>query len=233
VVRAFVINRARENRPAPDRISGWTPSVAAATIGPVTYDEVLAGNRDAYDGNAGERDATVKPAWKIAERAAFLARMNERKARTLIEIGAGTGQDSAFFAAAGLDVLAVDASGAMLERCAAKGLRTLHTDVRNLPDGRFDAAYSLNCLLHVPNADLPGVLRRISEICGIFYLGLWGGESFEGTRDRDHLVPKRFFSFRTDDEIRGYAEAAFEIVDFHSFDVDGLLFQSLTLTPKG
>src|ERR1041384_6434694 len=115
----------------------------------VDYDDVLEGNRAAYDGNADERDATEKQPWKIAERAAFLERLRAVGARTLIEIGAGTGQDSAFFAAEGLDVLATDASSAMIERCAAKGLKTLLADVRNLPDRRFDAADSGNRPLHV------------------------------------------------------------------------------------
>jgi SAM-dependent methyltransferase len=37
----------------------------------------------------------------------------------------------------------------------------LHLD---FPAGSFDAVYALNCLLHVPNADLPEVLAAIRAV---------------------------------------------------------------------
>jgi SAM-dependent methyltransferase len=195
------------------------------------YEDVLTGLRDAYDGDVAERDATTKPPWKIEERQTFLDRLRAREARTLVDIGAGTGQDSAFFRDSGIDVLATDASPAMVAACRAKRLTARLGDVRGLrAETAFDAAYSMNCLLHVPNADLAESLASIRELIvpgGLVYLGLWGGDSFEGVLPGDELG--RFFSFRTDGEIRGYAEAVFDVVDFHTRDVDDLHFQSLTL----
>jgi SAM-dependent methyltransferase len=62
-----------------------------------------------------------EPPWKLAERAAFLVRQAEH-CRRLLEIGAGTGQDAAFFAEHGLEVLATDLSLQMVARCRDKGL---------------------------------------------------------------------------------------------------------------
>ena len=93
----------------------------------------------------------------------------------------------------------------------------------------------MNCLLHVPNSDLPGVLAAIRAIMrpgGLFFLGVYGGDrSVEGPIDNDEHVPPRFFSWRTDDHLLGFAaDARFDIVDFHPVDTGrGFRFQSLTL----
>jgi SAM-dependent methyltransferase len=173
--------------------------------------DVVARLRQAYDRGAADRDRTDKEPWKLAEREAFLARMRERKCRRLLEIGAGTGQDSAFFQRNGLDVLAVDLSPAMVERCREKGIDARVMDFRqpDLGPTSFDAVYALNCLLHVPNAELPDVLSAVRELLrpgGLFFLGVYGGQADE------------------------YARQSFEIVDFHGVDLDGLRFQSLTLS---
>ncbi|MCA2213014.1 class I SAM-dependent methyltransferase [Jidongwangia harbinensis] len=198
------------------------------------YDEVLPALRAAYDGGAAERDGMPKQQFKLDERAAFLDRLRVAEARSLLEIGAGTGQDAAFFAAAGLRVVALDASPEMVARCRGKGLEAHVRDARRpgFPPASFDAVFTLNCLLHVPNADLPEVLRAVRDVVrpgGLVYVGLWGGRSSEGEIETDHLVPKRFFALRTDEEIIGYAGAAFEVLDFHTVDHGGLHFQSLTL----
>ena len=64
--------------------------------------DVLVDLRRAYDGKAEWRDARAKQPWKLAERAAFLDRLPP--AARLLEVGAGPGHDSAFFAAGGLSV---------------------------------------------------------------------------------------------------------------------------------
>src|SRR3954466_9620465 len=121
------------------------------------YADVLADLRAPYDPGAADREKLIKQQFKLDERAAFLDRVRAIEAETLLEVGAGTGQDSLFFAEEGLDVTAVDQSPEMVDWCRAKGLRAYVRDVLHLgfePDS-FDAVYTMNCLLHVPNADLP------------------------------------------------------------------------------
>ena len=198
------------------------------------YDDVLADLRASYDGGAAERDGMPKQPFKLDERAAFLDRLRTVEAKTLLEIGAGTGQDSVFFADEGLRVVAVDLSPEMVERCRAKGLEAYARDFLHLgfEPGSFDAVYAMNCLLHVPNTDLPEVLRAVRTVLkpgGLFFVGLWGGVAYEGVLERDDHVPQRFFAMRTDGELLRYGSESFEIVDFHSYADDGHHFQAMTL----
>jgi SAM-dependent methyltransferase len=202
------------------------------------YDDVLASLREAYDRGAAGREAAagMKSEWKIAERDAFLRRLKADGATTLLEIGAGTGQDSAFFRDNGLTVTATDVSPEMVETCRAKGVDARVMDFLHLdfPPASFDAVYALNCLLHVPSADLPEVLAEIRSVMrpsGLFFLGVYGGESREGPLERDTHVPPRFFALRTDDEIQRYVRPYFEVVDFHVIELQprSWNFQSLTL----
>jgi SAM-dependent methyltransferase len=205
---------------------------------PIRYDDVLGPLREAYDGGAAWRDGLSKERWKLAERQAFCDRL--APGARLLEIGAGTGQDSSYFQQERLGVVAVDLSAAMVERCRAKGIEAHVMDFLQLdfPAGSFDAVFAMNCLLHVPNHDLPAVLavaRAVLRPGGLFFVGVYGAhggnESAEGPLDGDQHVPPRFFSWRTDEDLLGFAaDARFDVVDFHPVDTGrGYRFQSLTL----
>ena len=202
------------------------------------YDEVIGPLREAYDGGAAWRDGVSKEPWKLAERQAFGERL--APGARLLEIGAGTGQDSAYFQAEGFAVVAADLSAAMVERCRAKGIEAHVMDFLHLdfPAEEFDAVFAMNCLLHVPNHDLPAVLAAVRAVLrpgGLFFVGVYGvyggSQSTEGPIDDDAHVPPRFFSWRTDEHLLGFAtEAQFDVVDFHSVDTErAYRFQSLTL----
>jgi SAM-dependent methyltransferase len=201
------------------------------------YDELLDPLREAYDAGAQRRDGMQKQPWKVAERDSFLARLREAGCVRLLELGAGTGQDSLFFQEQGLDVVAVDLSPENVARCREKGVDARVMDFLHLdfPPESFDAAYALNCLLHVPNADLPAVLRAIQTVLrpgGLFFLGVYGAEeTTEGIHEKDWHRPPRFFSRRTDEQLQRYASECFEILDFHTAmpDDEYWPFQSLTL----
>ncbi|MFC3741417.1 class I SAM-dependent methyltransferase [Paractinoplanes deccanensis] len=203
---------------------------------PSGYAEVVARNRESYGPDAAtERDGFAKQPWKMSERSAFLDRLRAAEATTLLEIGSGTGQDSAWFQAAGLDVTAIDLSPAMVERTRAKGVRAYARDVLDLgfPAESFDAAYSMNALLHVPTDALSDALLSISSVLrpgGLFHLGVYGGSPEEGVADEDHHVPQRYFAFRSDEQLLSYAARHFEVLDFHVVHAaDGVRYQSLTL----
>jgi SAM-dependent methyltransferase len=199
------------------------------------YDEVLDPLRSAYDARAAWRDGLSREPWKLAERQAFRERL--APGVRLLEIGAGPGQDSAYFQAEGFAVVAADLSVSMVELCRAKGIEAHVMDFLHLdfPAGSFDAVFALNCLLHVPNHDLPAVLAAVRAVLrpgGLFFVGVNGGtESFEGPIDDDDHVPPRFFSWRTDEQLLGFAaDAGFDVVDFHPIDTGrDRHFQSLTL----
>jgi SAM-dependent methyltransferase len=199
------------------------------------YRDVTESLRTAYDGAVEHRDRTEKAPWKITERAGFLRRLRDEGCGRLLELGAGTGQDSAFFAGHGLRVVVTDLSPGMVARCRAKGLDARVMDFLHLdfPAGSFDAVYALNCLLHVPNADLPAVLEAIASVLrpgGLFFLGVYGRDRAEEGPFEDGIHhPPRFFSWRTDEQIQHFARRCFDIVDFHVAAPDRAHFQSLTL----
>jgi SAM-dependent methyltransferase len=199
------------------------------------YRDVVESLRTAYDGAVEHRDRMEKAPWKVTERAAFLRRLRDESCRRLLELGAGTGQDSAFFAGHGLQVVATDLSPEMVARCREKGLDARVMDFLHLdfPAESFDAVYALNCLLHVPNADLPAVLEVIASVLrpgGLFFLGVYGRDLAEEGAFEDGIHhPPRFFSWRTDEQIQQFARRGFDIVDFHVVGQGRQHFQSLTL----
>lgn len=206
------------------------------------YDQIRAELRASYGADGARyRDTQEKPDWKLAERAGFLGRLQQQNCRTLLEMGAGTGQDGLYFAAGGLEVTASDLSPDMAAACRAKGLRAVVMEIGApaFRAGSFDAVYAMNCLLHVPNAELPRALAAIQRLLrpgGLFFLGVHGGVGEEGPLAGDDHVPPRFFSRRTDAQIQDFARGFFEIVDFHvvSLRPDHHGFQSLTLRrPSG
>ncbi|MEV4277524.1 class I SAM-dependent methyltransferase [Actinoplanes xinjiangensis] len=205
----------------------------------VRYDEVLQPLREAYDNGAAWRDGVSKEPWKLVERQAFRDRL--ASGARLLEVGAGTGQDSLFFQQQGLSVVAVDLSPVMVGHCRDKGVEAHVMDFLHLdfPAGSFDAVFAMNCLLHVPNRDLPAVLAAIRAVLrpgGLLFVGVYGGaESAEGPIEGDQHVPPRFFSRRTDEQLAGFAtDAGFDVVDFHPVDTGrGFRFQSLTLGAGG
>jgi SAM-dependent methyltransferase len=200
----------------------------------IRYQDVLDSLRVSYNGRAAWRDQQEKEPWKLAERDLFLAHVLDDGGGRLLEIGAGPGHDSAFFASHGLQVVATDLSPAMVGFCRQKGLDAHVMDFLHLdfPAGSFDAVYALNCLLHVPNADLPDVLAAIRAVLrpgGWLYLGVWGGNGHEGPTRNDQHEPARFFSLRTDEQIRDFTTRYFSLVDFHVIERGQHHFQSLTM----
>ncbi len=207
------------------------------------YDQVIDGLRQAYDNSAEERDAgnagRLTP-WKVATRADFLSLLQAEGKRSLLEIGGGPGHFAAFFRDAGLDVVMTDLSPAMVRLAQAKGLDARVMDFLNLdfPPAAFDAVFALNCLLHVPSADLPRVLAAIHRVLrpgGLFFYGVYGGHSFEGIWPEDHHEPKRYFVFYPDDELRRRVAGLFDEVSFRAIPVEGETeshFQELILRPK-
>lgn len=175
--------------------------------------------RRAYTLKVSQRDALVPDAWKIEQRAAFLALLQEQDCQNLLEIGSGPGQDAAFFADQNIDVVATDLTPANAIACAQKGLKALAGDATHQAFGAqsFDAAYSLNCLLHVPKSEWPLALKEIQRVLktnGLFYLTVWGGIDQEGIYAEDSYTPKRFFAFHTDEALQSLISRYFKIENF-------------------
>ena len=201
-----------------------------------TFDDPRPALAAAYDAAADKRERGDVAAWKADERTRFLGRLRADGARTLLELGAGAGVHGRWFADQGLDVTATDLSPVMVEHCRAKGLTAVRMDMQSLAFAvPFDAVFAMNCLLHVPNAQLPAVIERIAAVLrpgALGFLGQWSGAGDEGPWAGDNYEPKRFFSFRTDETLKRALAPHFTIVDFRREpygDNDAIPFQAATV----
>lgn len=197
--------------------------------------------REAYGRNAQNRDQTTKSAWKIEERLGFLRLLQQEHKHTLLELGAGTGQDGLFFREHGLEVTCTDLVPAMVELCRQKGLKAEVMDFAAIafPAGSFDAVYALNSLLHLPKHELPAVLQAINTVLspeGLCYIGVYGGRDQEGIWPEDPYEPQRFFVFYTDEHLQQAITPVFDVVSFKRIplneDSGALHFQSLILRKR-
>jgi SAM-dependent methyltransferase len=190
----------------------------------------------AYNQQAEQRSKDSIEGWKALERTHFLSLLQRSRAKTLLEIGAGHGRDSSFFKEQGLAVTAIDLSPAMSRLCHQKGITTFVMDMVKLgfENNSFDGVYALNSFLHIPKNEFTIALKNVRNVLkpeGLFYLGLYGGNDFEGIWENDRYTPKRFFSLYSDENMRENIGAFFEIVSFKHIplDEDTRPFQSIIL----
>lgn len=174
-----------------------------------------------YDADAVARDERGEPDWRDEHRDSFTADLQAEGKTRLLEIGAGSGHSAAFFAAQGFTVVATDLSPGNVARCRAKGLDAHVGDFYDLgfPDGSFDAIWAMSCLMHVPDADLPDVLDEMARVLvpgGVAMIGLWGGTGTSGIWEGDDHVPPRFYSLRTDDQVRTIVTESFVLERFET-----------------
>ncbi len=195
---------------------------------------------ETYNKYAQERESGIIQDWKIAERERFLLALQKENKKKLLEIGAGTGRDSRFFQDQGFEVTSIDLSPAMIELCKQKGLNAYVMDMTRMDfaEKSFDAVYTMNSLLHLPKDDFSSVLHRISSLLkadGLFFLGMYGGYDFEGISENDAYIPKRFFSFYEDEQLKEEVAKVYDILVFNRIITDpdkSLHFQSLILRKK-
>jgi SAM-dependent methyltransferase len=201
------------------------------------YQHVVQQLRTAYNGSADNRNTSDLEQWKLTERQRVLDVFQAADVRQMLEIGAGTGKDGAFFHDHGFDVVCTDLSPEMVRHCQAKGLTAHVMDFLKLDfaPASFDAVYALNCLLHVPKHDLPAVLDRMRLMLkpgSLFYIGVYGGRDWEGIAPFDWHNPKRFFSYYTDEDLIAAVTPVFDVVAFEQITIDPsneYHFQSLML----
>lgn len=108
----------------------------------------------------------------------ILSRMGPLRGKTMLDIGAGLGESSVYFALQGADVTTVDVSPLMVDtalRLGAKfgvALRGIVSDAENLnvPDGHYDFVYIANTIHHVHDrASLFQQMRRALKPGGMFF----------------------------------------------------------------
>ena len=188
-----------------------------------------------YEKYAHERASHSPDAFKVRERSEFLKLSQDEGRETLLEIGCGPGGDALFFQNQGLRVLAVDNTPTMVKLTAEKGVPARVLDCYNLDEinERFDAVYTMNCLLHIPKRDFDQVLDLISGRLnenGIMYIGIWGDQNFEGIWEKDKYEPKRFFSFWKTEALLEVLQRSFKLEYYRRLEPhEGRIFNSIVV----
>lgn len=191
-----------------------------------------------YEKYAHERASHSPGAFKVQERSAFLKFLQDEKRETLLEIGCGPGGDALFFQNQGFRVLAVDNTPTMVKLTAEKGVPAQILDCYNLDEinERFDAVYTMNCLLHIPKRDMNQILLLISKRLndsGLMYLGIWGDQDFEGIWEQDSYEPKRFFSFWKTEALLETLQQSFRLEYYRRLEPhEGRIFNSLIVRKR-
>jgi SAM-dependent methyltransferase len=191
-----------------------------------------------YEKYAHERASHSPDEFKVQERSEFLKFLKAEERKTLLEIGCGHGQDAQFFQSQGLRVLAVDNTPMMVKLTAEKGITAQALDCYDLDEinERFDAIYTMNCLLHIPKQDFEQVLRLISDRLnenGLMYLGIWGDQNFEGIWEQDIYEPKRFFSFWKTEALLEVLQRSFRLEYYRRLEPrEGRIFNSFIVRKR-
>ena len=188
---------------------------------------------ESYEKHAHQRESSTTDKFKKRERSEFLKLLKEERRKTILEIGCGPGQDAQFFQSQGFQVLAVDNAPTMVRLTAEKGVPAQVLDCYDLDqiNETFDAVYTLNCLLHIPKKDIEHIFSLIATRLngnGLMYLGLWGGENFEGILEQDTYKPKRFFSFWEAETLLEVVQQSFRLEYYRRLNPrDGVTFNSI------
>lgn len=194
---------------------------------------------NSYEKYAHERASHSPDEFKVQERSEFLKFLQVEERETLLEIGCGPGSDAQFFQNQGFRILAVDNTPTMVKLTAEKGITAQVLDCYNLDEieERFDAVYTMNCLLHIPKQDIDQILHLISRRLndsGLMYLGLWGDENFEGIWEPDQYEPKRFFSFWKTEALLEVLQRFFRLEYYRRLEPhEGRIFNSFIVRKCG
>lgn len=164
---------------------------------------------------------------------AFLDRLAPDAA--ILELGCGTGRDSARIIERSFDLDATDGVPAMVAKANERhdvGARLMRFDELDASEA-YDAVWAHACLLHCPRAELPGVAGRIRRAlrsgglhCASFKLGDGEGRDLLG----------RLHNFPSAEWLRDlYLDAGFTVVDEQVFagkGTDGTMRDWLAITVR-
>mmetsp|Transcript_21932 Transcript_21932/g.44806 ORF Transcript_21932/g.44806 Transcript_21932/m.44806 type:complete len:360 (-) Transcript_21932:110-1189(-) len=189
--------------------------------------------REYYDADASRRDGGSIQEWKRIERERFVGAVRIIGAAAqprVLELGSGTGRDAQYFAEeCGFTVECLDLSPKMVAKCQRRGLSATACDFTVAgtigsvaAEGSLDAVYAMNSLLHVPKRQLSALLSEVASTLrpgGVFFVGLYGGEDFEGRWHADPSGYARFFAYYTDEALgAALCPPSSDLFTIHSFE---------------
>jgi len=140
----------------------------------------------------------------------------------VLDVGSGPGRDGLILQQKGLDITCLDASSAMIELSASRGLESVVGDLCALPflDESFNGVWAYTSLLHIPKAQVGTAFSEIARVLekeGTFGLGLIEGDD-ELYRESSGMSQPRWFSYYQKAEVEELLRThGFSIVYFEQF----------------
>ena len=106
---------------------------------------------------------------------------------SVLDLGCGSGRDSAYFISCGFDVTAMDASEEMCDLASIHiGQDVLHLSFAEMDFNKvFDGIWACASLLHVPGDEMENILAKVVDslkINGILFMSFRYGD-YEGERE--------------------------------------------------
>ena len=163
-----------------------------------------------YDARAEDYEKVNEKLYELADLEAFAARV--AAGGRVLDLGSGPGFYAARLAEWGFEADATDASAEMVARAACKpGVTAWQARFDELvAEGVYDGIWANFSLLHLPKAEMPGMLlriRRAGKPGMALHVGLKLGEG-EGP---DGIG--RFYAYYGEDELLGLMrDAGFEVI---------------------
>lgn len=179
-----------------------------------------------YDREAMARALRPIQPERIERRRAFIERLLHEGRSHLVEVGTGPGIDALPFIEARMSVAGVDLSDEHVRLARTVGVDAYRASVLALPfaDASFDAGWTMSTLLHVPNEHCDDALREIGRVLADgapLAVGLWGSgteHNVEALMEADTIEPKRFFSRRSDANLRAMLSILGDIESFETWN---------------
>ena len=174
-----------------------------------------------YNELAEEYDAETSDFWDKFPRT-IIDKFTELTKGKVLNIGSGPGRDGLILRDAGLEVICLDASEAMVKLSQERGLESIVGNFNALPFSKdsFDGVWAYTSLLHVLKSEIKKPLSEINRVLkpgGIFLLGLIEGVNEEYC-ETERVTKPRWFSFYTKIEVEKLLkQSGFEIVYFEQF----------------
>ena len=154
-----------------------------------------------YDAEARGEHRSAHGDLRLELRRRFAELLRNGEVRTLIDVGAGPGLDTALWAADGFTTVGVDLAHANVERMRDVGLAGVTGSLYVLPfrSETFDALWTMSTFVHVPHERFDEAITELLRVVAPgapLGIGTWGGLDFEGVPEFGELRPYRFFSTR-------------------------------------
>jgi len=136
----------------------------------------------------------------------------------ILDLGAGAGDHAVYFKQRGLTVHCLDNSPNMIALCRSKGLEADIGDIENLQLARtsYDGIWAYASLIHIPRDTLVRVVTKITALLkpgGILGLAVKEGSTEGLESDPRYQGVKRWFTYFTDQEIKGLMSPHFIFLD--------------------